>query len=167
MRQIGMRFFLCKDLKHKLLQRDRPKWTVKEFRVQPNQPRNLLQLYLVALILSVSLSSSSFATDQLFVKLKCTKCHAISAYNIEKKPQVQDEEEEQDDEPMNTPDLSNIGKLHDSTFLKAFLMKEIKHKPHPENDREKKHKVKFKGSADELKEIVEWLSTLQKNPTDI
>lgn len=126
----------------------------------------------------LTLSSSAFlsllmlttqeakASDKLFMEQKCTKCHAISAYNIEKKKSSDDDEDEDSDgDKVEPPDLSNVGNFHDAAFLSSFMMKEVDHSPHAGNDTKKKHKVKFKGSEAERKQLADWLVTLKKEPT--
>lgn len=132
--------------------------------------KKLLQLYVLGLFSFASLLSFAVgearASDKLFVDKKCNKCHAISAFNIEKKAGKDDaEEEDGDKDKVESPDLSNVGTFHDAAYLSSFLKKEVEHKPHAGADNTKKHKVKFKGDDAELKQMADWLVTLKKEPT--
>ncbi len=122
---------------------------------------------LAAMFFLALFANQAHADGKMFMEKKCTKCHAISAYNIEKKETKDDADDEDDDdsEKVDPPDLSNVGNQHDAAFLTPFLKKEIEHKPHPGCDSKKKHKVKFKGSDEEFKQMVDWLLTLKKEPT--
>jgi hypothetical protein len=133
--------------------------------------KNLFQLMILGFFALTSLFvfgvREAKASDKLFVDNKCNKCHAISAYNIEKKKGAKEDsdDEDEDKDKIDPPDLSNVGTFHDAAFITSFLKKEVEHKPHAGNDSKKKHKVKFKGSEDDLKGMVDWLVTLKKQPT--
>jgi len=82
----------------------------------------------------------------LFVELKCVKCHTVTSQ------QIQTTSEKDLSEVV---DLSNVGSQYDEAFLLGFLKKEI-----ALND--KKHKMKFKGDEVQLATIVAWLLTLKE-----
>lgn len=82
----------------------------------------------------------------LFIAMKCNMCHSIESQDVEAKTKS---------EKMKGPDLSNIGSEKDAKFITGWLKKEI------EVDG-KTHKGSFKGTDDELKELVDWLGTLKK-----
>jgi hypothetical protein len=82
----------------------------------------------------------------LFVELKCVKCHTVSSQQIQTTS---------DKDPSEIVDLSNVGAKHDEAFLLGYLKKEIM-----QND--KKHKMKFKGDDVQMAAIVAWLLTLKE-----
>ena len=82
----------------------------------------------------------------LFVELKCVKCHTVSSLQIQTTS---------DKDPSEIVDLSNVGANRDETFLSGYLKKEI-----TLND--KKHKMKFKGDEVQMATIVAWLLTLKE-----
>jgi hypothetical protein len=81
----------------------------------------------------------------LFVELKCVKCHSVSCQQIQTTS---------DKDPSEIVDLSHVGSKHDEAFFLGYLQKEITY-----ND--KKHKMKFKGDDVQLATIVAWLLTLK------
>ena len=83
---------------------------------------------------------------QLFVELKCTKCHEVTSLDIKTTSKK---------DPSKVTDLANVGAERDSEWLLAFLKKEIKKD-------DKKHKMKFKGDQAQMQEIVAWMLTLKK-----
>lgn len=107
------------------------------------------------------LPQSAFADEALFKSNKCNKCHSVSAYGIE----VQKDAESEEEAGSKVPDLSNVGNFHNAAFFVAFLNKEVEHTAHAGNEDTKKHKMKFKGSDDDLKKLADWLATLKKEPT--
>ena len=78
---------------------------------------------------------------QIFIDSKCNNCHTVTSMEITSK---------KDD----AVDLSNTSSVGDEKLLKSFMLKESKI-----NDKE--HKLKFKGSEEELNELVNWLLTLK------
>jgi hypothetical protein len=76
---------------------------------------------------------------QIFLDNKCNSCHTVTSMGITSKK-------------TDTFDLSNAGSVGDAKLLKSYLLKESKI-----NDKE--HKLKFKGSDEELDVLVNWLLT--------
>jgi cytochrome c5 len=107
----------------------------------------VLYVLFISAIVALFAFAFSFSQDKgldgktVFVDSKCTTCHSVSSMEITSKK----------DEAV---DLSNAASLGDADFLKSYLMKETKI-----NDKE--HKLKFKGSDEELKSLVDWLLTLK------
>ena len=97
------------------------------------------------------------AQKEAFIEQKCNKCHTISALGVEKK--AGDEEDEE--EGATPPDLSHVGKFHDAAWIEGFLDKKTDHVAHEGVTATGKHKVKFKGTPDELKSMATWLATLK------
>ena len=89
----------------------------------------------------------SFSQDQdldgkqIFIDSKCNNCHTVTSMEITSK---------KDD----ATDLSNAGSVGTSELMKSYLLKEAKI-----ND--KNHKLKFKGTDEELNALVNWLLTLK------
>ena len=98
-------------------------------------------------LLALFAPKTAHADAKAFVDKGCNKCHAVSAQKIEK---VAGDEEEGD----KVVDLSTAGKEHDAAFFKSYLNKEADIKG-------KKHKIKFKGSDEELTAMAAWLATLK------
>jgi hypothetical protein len=101
----------------------------------------------ISAIVALFAIAFSFAQDQgldgkkIFVDSKCTNCHTVTSMEITSK---------KDD----ATDLSNAGSLGDASLIKSYLLKESKI-----NDQE--HKLKFKGTEEELNALVNWLLTLK------
>ena len=110
------------------------------------------------LALTALTPAKSRADAALFTAQKCNNCHSITAAGVEVKKDPAEEADEEESKPV---DLSHVGSFHDTAFLQQYLMKETNHTPHDGNSSEKKHKLKFKGSDDELKKLVEWLAGLK------
>ncbi|VAX16575.1 hypothetical protein MNBD_NITROSPINAE02-2150 [hydrothermal vent metagenome] len=114
-------------------------------------------------VMAFSLASPAVAGEAgktIFLEYECASCHAVSAYGISI---AKSEEEEEDDdygeeEAIEPPDLSNVGSKLDKKFLSKFLRKKVAIDG-------RKHKKRFKGTKQERKELVIWLSTLTKSPT--
>ncbi len=86
------------------------------------------------------------AGQQLFLDHKCNLCHTVSARNIAKRSQT-------DSETTKAPDLSDAGR-HAPELLRGFLKKETK-------IADKEHKRSFKGTEEELTQLVSWLTELK------
>ena len=100
----------------------------------------------------------------IFLSQKCNKCHNIAAQNIAKLESEDDAMAEEDDlfgeeeeEATKPPDLSGVGKVHDGAWITQWIEKKIA------NDKGKKHKKRFKGTDEELKTLVTWLSGLKSD----
>jgi cbb3-type cytochrome oxidase cytochrome c subunit len=83
---------------------------------------------------------------QVFIDNKCTMCHSVTSMEITSKKE-------------NAVDLSNIGSDMKAELLKSYLMKEAK-------INEKEHKLKFKGTEEELNALIDWLMTLKIESKD-
>lgn len=102
---------------------------------------------------------------KIFLDAKCNKCHTIKSLSIDKLPKtavVAEEDEEEEEvldasgkkiEPKDMKESVAAAKKENVDIAK-WLMKETANK---EN---RKHKKKFKGTADDLKTLVDWLKTL-------
>lgn len=80
---------------------------------------------------------------EMFVEMKCNKCHSIDAEGIEQTKKKQ-----------KGGDLSEVGKERDAEWMTKYIKKEV-------DIEGKKHKNKWKGTDGELKTIVDWLATLK------
>lgn len=97
------------------------------------------------------LSSTSFSfadPKQIFIEQRCIKCHSVKSEDI--KPL-----EKSLLENKKIKDHSDVGLRRDKDWIKKWLKKEIN------NEKGKKHKVKWKGSEEELDELAEWLTQLR------
>ena len=110
--------------------------------------RILLLATAFAALLGLTAPRTAAADAKMFVEKGCNKCHSISAQKIEKKG---GDEEEGD---TKVPDLSTIGKDQNAAFFKAYITKEAEHDG-------KKHKIKFKGTDEELTTMANWLASLK------
>jgi hypothetical protein len=121
--------------------------------------------FLLTLLLTCWATSAKAADEkQLFVEMKCAKCHPISALDIAKKGGGDADEEGGDEDKTTPPDLSDVGKNHDAAFFSGYLKKETAHVAHAGCDSTKKHKIKFKGTDDEVKRLADWMATLKLEP---
>ena len=84
----------------------------------------------------------------IFMGKKCNSCHSIEVAGITKKTSSSSK--------TGPPDLSDEGSKRDSTFLANWLEKK-------ETIKGKKHLLKFAGSDEELKALVQWLITLKSD----
>lgn len=101
----------------------------------------------ISAIIGLFAIAFSFAQDKgidgknIFIDAKCNNCHTATSMDITSK---------KDD----ATDLSNVGTVGDAQLIKSYLLKEAKI-----NDKE--HKTKFKGTEEELNNLVNWLFTLK------
>jgi cytochrome c553 len=86
-------------------------------------------------------SNDDPAGKKIFIDNKCNMCHTVKSAGIESKK-------------SDAIDLSNVGAEMKSEDIIKYLKKEMKL-----NDKD--HKTAFKGSDEDLKKLVEWLSTLK------
>jgi len=118
-----------------------------------------VSLALLVFVLWTGTARAEKSGKDLFVEKKCNKCHSIDAEKIAKKEEPGEAEEEGEEaggkEEKKPPDLSGVGKKHDADWITGWLQKKIK------TDKGKKHKGKFKGTDEELKTLVTWLSGLK------
>lgn len=105
--------------------------------------------YLSIIIVIVALYGFAFTLStnddpvgkKIFVDKKCNMCHTVKSVGIESKK-------------SDASDLSNTGVGMNSEDMIKYLKKEMKL-----NGQD--HKTAFKGSDEDLKKLVEWLSTLK------
>ena len=116
--------------------------------------RNTLFFVLfISAIVALYAFAFSFSQDQgpdgkqIFLDNKCNSCHTVASQDITSK---------KDD----AVDLSNAGTVGDAQLMKSYLLKEAQI-----NDKD--HKMKFKGSDDELNTLVNWLLTLKTESQEI
>jgi cytochrome c553 len=108
-------------------------------------------LYLLFVITIVALFGFAFSMAQekvpagqkIFSDSKCTTCHSVTSVGLISKKK-------------DATDLSKTGDTYKTDFLVKYLNKEVKI-----ND--KQHKAAFKGSADDLKVLADWLSSLKSS----
>ncbi len=111
------------------------------------------------LVLFASPAVAGEVGKKIFEEYECVGCHMVSAYGMSV---VQMEEEEDDDwgdeeDVIEPPDLSDVGLKRDAPFMANYLRKRV-------DIEGRKHKKRFKGSKEELKQLVLWLTTLRKKP---
>jgi cytochrome c2 len=101
----------------------------------------------ISAIVALFAFAFSFSQDQkldgkqIFLDNKCNSCHTVNSMEITSKKE-------------GAQDLSNAGSVGNAELLKSYLLKESKI-----NDKE--HKMKFKGTNEELNALVDWLVTLK------
>lgn len=98
--------------------------------------------FVATIVLLYGFAFSMAQTDgpdgkQIFMDNKCNMCHSIEVLEIEGKKK-------------DSADLSTTGADHDAEFLMQYLKKEAA-------TGEDEHKVKFKGTDEELQVLVDWL----------
>ncbi len=84
--------------------------------------------------------------EKIFLDNNCNRCHSVSSLNIQAKKKPTGEHP--------PPDLSTVKHLEPS-WIEAFL-----HKQEKLDGRH--HPIKFKGSAEELHTLANWISGLSK-----
>ncbi len=82
---------------------------------------------------------------ELFTASKCSLCHSIASQKVEATVKS---------ETMRGPDLSDVGNRHDAPWMTRWLH-------HEEELHGKKHKGQFKGSDEQLQQLVAWLASLK------
>jgi hypothetical protein len=87
---------------------------------------------------------------QIFLDKKCDLCHAVTSSQIEAKTKL---------ESMLGPDLAGVGSRREAGWLADYLNQDVLL-----NDAQ--HITDFKGSAEELAALVEWLLE-QKPPSGL
>ena len=70
-----------------------------------------------------------------------------------------DWDEDEYEEEVEAPDLSNVGTTHDAKWISQYLRKKIAKDG-------KKHKKRFKGSQEERKILAIWLESLKYERSD-
>lgn len=86
-----------------------------------------------------SMNADEPAGKKVFVDQKCNNCHSIESQGITK---------------VKKNDLSKVGASHKADFFGKYLQKQ-------EKIDGKEHKVAFKGTDQELKDLAKWLETLK------
>jgi cytochrome c2 len=111
--------------------------------------KNLLS-YILFVFSIVALFGLTFSIAQetenpgkkVFVEKKCGSCHSVQVESLESKKK-------------DAVDLSKVGDTRTAEFLKLYLTKKEKI-----NDAE--HKMAFKGTEEELTNLVTWLESLKE-----
>lgn len=122
--------------------------------------KHLISSWQTLLFLSLFIfifSPDSFASEarEIYLKYRCIKCHSMKSENIEPL-------KEELLKGKKIIDHSGVGLEYDVEWLKKWLLKEV------EKDGEK-HRVKFKGSPQELDTLTRWLAEKKEriNPEEI
>lgn len=107
--------------------------------------RAIIAIVVVAFLFTSMITAQKTTGKDIYMNSKCNTCHAIKSQDITSK------------QADKYPDLSNIGNedLSKENLIK-YLNKEF-------DINGKKHPVKFKGSEEELAELVGWLLTLKES----
>lgn len=108
-------------------------------------------LYLLFILSIVALFGFAFSMAQekvpagqkIFLESKCSACHTVESAGITSKKK-------------DAVDLSKTGDNYKTDFIIKYLNKEVKL-----ND--KLHKTAFKGSAEDLKSLSSWLTSLKSS----
>ena len=107
--------------------------------------KSIIAIVVVSFLFTSMITAQKTTGKDVFMNSKCNTCHAIKSQDITSK------------QADKYPDLSNAGKLGLSEDqMTKYLNKEF---DLPTSG--KKHPVKFKGSEEELKTLVDWLLTLK------
>lgn len=107
-----------------------------------------LALYLLFVLSVVALYGFAYSVPadepgkKIFIDSKCTMCHSVEAAEITSKKK-------------DASDLSKLSPDLTSEFLTKYIKKE-------EAIDGKKHKAAFKGTDEELKQLVDWLMTFKE-----
>jgi cytochrome c553 len=111
--------------------------------------RNIM-LYLMLVVAIVFLYGFSYSINahdsegkKVFTDKKCMSCHTVESEGIESKKK-------------DAHDLSTVGTDRDADFFMKYLKKE-------EKIEGKEHKIAFKGTDEELKDLADFLATLKKD----
>jgi cbb3-type cytochrome oxidase cytochrome c subunit len=91
---------------------------------------------------SAETASAADAGRDVYVANGCDRCHAVVSRDIALKSKGK----------ARGSDLGNVGATRDADWLQRFLKREILLEP-------QRHMVKWKGSDDELKTLIDWLLT--------
>jgi mono/diheme cytochrome c family protein len=110
--------------------------------------RSVLLLGLVLLGAPLTGPAVARAADgkELFVAGKCQRCHSVESQGIAAKSRAGEEEE--------VADLSKVGAEHSAEWIQRYLRKE-------EATAGKKHRLKYRGSDEDLKTLATWLASLK------
>jgi FtsZ-interacting cell division protein ZipA len=108
-------------------------------------------LLLAAVVLLVTGFMNNQQEDQhpgqkVFMDSKCTTCHTVQSHDLTSKKK-------------DAQDLSGVGTVYQANFLELFLKKQ-------EKVDDKSHPQSFKGTDEQLEQLVEWLTTLKQESKD-
>jgi cytochrome c551/c552 len=109
------------------------------------------KIFVIFLCAGFLLSAGLFAADgkDLFVRKGCNKCHSLDKYEIVRLKPGEDQ----------GPDLSDVATKHDAEWMTKWLKKKVKKKN--KDGEMAKHSNTWKGSSNQLKALVEFLSGLK------
>jgi cytochrome c1 len=124
-------------------------------REEEMRTRFIVSTFLVGALLAFLWPDSAGAGADHFKKLKCNKCHSITALGIEATKDKDDDEDVAENDAKEPPDLSTASAERDAEWLAKWLKKDVK------NEDGKKHKPKFKGTDEDLNKVVEFMTTLK------
>ncbi len=100
------------------------------------------------LVGSLALAGTTKTGKEIFLKNKCKMCHSLRAAGLEKKSKPK--ASAGPNAAKKAPDLSDVGSNRDAEWLHSWLKKKIALDG-------KKHKKKFKGNAQDLDVLINWL----------
>ena len=107
-------------------------------------------LFVIAVIalygFAYSIPNADAPGKNVFIESKCTMCHSVEVAEVTSKK-------------SDAKDLSNLSADLTPNFLTKYLKKE-------ESLEGKKHKAAFKGSDEELQQMVDWLLTFKVKETE-
>lgn len=108
--------------------------------------KNILKMFFIFFF--IELHHNSAISDELnpkdiYTGYRCTKCHSMKVENIEPL-------EEELMKGKKIVDHSGVGLKHSSEWIKRWLLKQ-------EEKDGKKHRIKFKGTEEELEILSNWL----------
>ena len=104
---------------------------------------------LLALTLPMIATQPANAADEpagkaVFMAQKCNMCHNVPSAGIERTTKS---------DKVAGPDLPGDNKGKPASFFSDFLQQKV------ENQEGHKHKKEWKGTADELKQLTEWIAS--------
>lgn len=94
-------------------------------------------------VTAVPVPSRAADGKDLFVSLKCTTCHSVTAAGVQSKKA----------KPKGG-DVSGIGAKHDAQWIQDVLAHKV------DTEKKKKH-AKFKGTPEDAKTLADWLVTVK------
>lgn len=113
--------------------------------MKPSAPLGITLLVVAAL--ACAGPAAALDGKEVFLAQKCNMCHTVSSAGIEATTKS---------EKMKGPDLAGVVQTLDPVWVADFIQKKV--------DKEgKKHAKEFKGSAEELAALIEWLKAQTKS----
>jgi len=91
-----------------------------------------------------TVASSEPNPKEIYINYRCVKCHSMKVENIEPL-------EEEIIKGKKIVDHSGVGLKYSNEWIKRWLLKQ-------EEKDGKKHKIKFKGTEEELETLSKWLA---------